>query len=83
MPKDWPTQDPKHVCYPQIVNDCRPYDNHRCFTITHLDVSYCVPDSCQKNVDCPDVGHIAHGLISSEGCNKGACVYSEGIIIAK
>jgi len=36
-------------------------------------LAYCVPDSCQKNVDCPDVGHIIPGLIQSKGCDKGTC----------
>ena len=69
-PEDWPTQDPKQTC--NGWRDCQ-----------HHVGSYCVPDSCQKNADCPDVGHIDHGLITSKGCNSGTCVYQEAIIIAK
>ena len=78
-PEDWPTQDPKQTC--NGWGDCQY--GERCHSISYPDVSYCVPDSCQKNADCPDVGHIGHGLISSKGCNSGACVYEEAIIIAK
>ena len=78
-PEDWPTQDPKQTC--NGWGDCQY--GERCHSISYPDVSYCVPDSCQKNADCPDVGHITNGLIPSNGCNKGKCVYMEGIIIAK
>jgi len=79
-PADWPTQDPKQTC--NGWGDCQ-YGERCQLAASYLDISYCVPDSCQKNVDCPDVGHIVHGLITSKGCNKGICVYEEGIIIAK
>ena len=79
-PEDWPTQDPKQTC--NGWGDCQ-YGERCQLAASYSDRSYCVPDSCQKNVDCPDVGHIIHGLIQSKGCNKGTCVYDKGIIIAK
>ena len=77
--EDWPAKDPKQNC--NGWGDCQY--GERCHSISYHVGSYCVPDSCQKNVDCPDVGHIIHGLIQSKGCNKGTCVYDKGIIIAK
>ena len=79
-PEDWPTQDPKQTC--NGWGDCQ-YGERCQLAASYLDISYCVPDSCQKNFDCPDVGHITSGWIPSNGCNKGTCVYMEGIIIAK
>ena len=77
--EDWPAQDPKQNC--NGWGDCQY--GERCHSISYPDVSYCVPDSCQNNADCPDVGHIGYGLIKSQGCNSSTCVYEEAEMIAK
>ena len=69
-------EDTKQIC--NGWKDCQ--FGERCHSV--YVASYCVPDSCQKNGDCPNVGHVANGLITSDGCNKGTCVYAEGMIIS-
>ena len=76
-PEDWPTQDPKQTC--NGWGDCQY--GERCQSISYHVGSYCVPDSCQKNSDCPDLQDPAPFYrdwfsLTSVGCNKGTCAWS-------
>ena len=77
IPDDLPA---KRTC--NDWGDCRY--GERCHSILFgSKESYCVPDTCQKNSDCPNVGNEHSGLIIGSGCDGGYCVYSEAIALGK
>ena len=74
--------NPKRTC--NGWGDCQ--HGERCHSISvgfQKEKSYCVPDTCRKNSDCPNVGNTSNGLIIGSGCDGGYCVYSEVIALGK
>ena len=75
-------EDTRRTC--NEWGDCRYGERcHQFQTENGTKENYCVPDTCQKNSDCPDIGHTSYGLIPGDGCFDGHCLYAEAIILDK